>query len=252
MFPVGIIAAFQLRKVDFARIITTEEALKPCVTSLITQTVLFAALVVCLTGIFQKSGLILDEQHARGALSSGIFFVLVWFTIGVLHISQTASQLRKWQEIERSVLDVDYLKARKLQYEKLFYNLSTCGIEAVPESLIRELEHLVMRLQFVNPIYLPILTESFLRKDFNFAGYLGKVSAKTLNKFFFMHWASLTLVLPLLALCMLSFGNIDLIHRLFFGVSSISNQLVVQSLQASIFLFLACGVWFLKEDFHGV
>jgi hypothetical protein len=84
-----------------------------------------------------------------------------------------------------------------------------------------------MRLQFLNPIYLPILTESFLRKDFNFAAYLGKISAKTLDKFFFMHWTSLVLALPLLALCMLSFGNIELIHRFFYGSSTISNQLVV-------------------------
>jgi hypothetical protein len=59
-------------------------------------------------------GLILDEQHARAAISSGIFFVLVWFAVGLIHIIQTTKQLKAWIEIECSVLDVDYLKARKL------------------------------------------------------------------------------------------------------------------------------------------
>ena len=122
---------------------------------------------------------------------------------------------------------MDYLKARKLQYEKLFYNIHTYGFEKIPENLIKELEHLVMRLQFLNPIYLPILTESFLRKDFDFASYLGKVFSKTLDKFFFLHWASMLLVLPLLALSMLSFGNIELVHRLFFGNSTLSTQVLV-------------------------
>ena len=76
-----------------------------------------------------------------------------------------------------------------------------------------------MRLQFLNPIYLPSLTESFLRKDFNFASYLTKVSTKTLEQFFYMNWASLLLALPFISLCMLSFGNIELIHNYIFGGS---------------------------------
>ena len=85
-----------------------------------------------------------------------------------------------------------------------------------------------MRLQFVNPIYLPALTESFLRKDFDFASYLAKVQSKTIEKFIYIHWASMIFALPLLSMCMLSFGNIELVHRTLFGGSKqISNQIVV-------------------------
>jgi len=144
-------------------------------------------------------------------LSSGIFFVLVWFAMGAVVIRKTSTQLREWRNYEKTVLDADYLKGRKLQYEKIFYNISTHGGSYTSEKLIKEIEHLVMRLQFLNPIYLPMLTESFLRKDFNFSSYLAKVSAKTLDRFFFLQWTSM-LVLPLLSLCMLCFGNIELIH----------------------------------------
>jgi len=42
----------------------------------------------------------------------------------------------------------------------------------------------MMRLEFINPVYFPTLTESFLRRDFDFALYLGNASAKILNDFF--------------------------------------------------------------------
>ena len=38
-----------------------------------------------------------------------------------------------------------------------------------------------MRLEFIHPIYLPPLSESFLRKDFNFSSYLGLAYGKTLS-----------------------------------------------------------------------
>jgi hypothetical protein len=48
-----------------------------------------------------------------------------------------------------------------------------------------------MRLEFIHPIYLPPLSESFLRKDFNFAAYLGFAYGKTLQGFFNTSWVAL-------------------------------------------------------------
>lgn len=48
-----------------------------------------------------------------------------------------------------------------------------------------------MRLEFINPIYLPPLKESYLRKDFNFAKYLSHAYGKTLMKFFNSSWISI-------------------------------------------------------------
>ena len=55
-----------------------------------------------------------------------------------------------------------------------------------------------MRLQFIHPIYLPSLSEQFLRKDFNFASYLSLAYSKTLQSFFNTTWLSLLLLLFLL------------------------------------------------------
>jgi len=110
-----------------------------------------------------------------------------------------------------------------------------------------------MRLQFVNPIYLPSLTESFLRKDFDFASYLTKVYSKTIEKFFSVHWAALLIALPALSVCMLSFGNIELVHQILIGSSTtISNQLLILSIQATMFVVIAGSIWLLLTDFKTI
>jgi hypothetical protein len=47
-------------------------------------------------------------------LSSGIFFVLIWFAMGAVVIRKTSTQLHEWRNYEKTVLDADYLKGRKL------------------------------------------------------------------------------------------------------------------------------------------
>jgi len=42
----------------------------------------------------------------------------------------------------------------------------------------------VLRQIFINPMHMPVMTESYLRKDFHFALYLGHCYGKTLVKFF--------------------------------------------------------------------
>lgn len=63
-----------------------------------------------------------------------------------------------------------------------------------------------MRLEFIHPIYLPPLTECYLRKDFNFAQYLAHAYGKTLTSFFNNGW----LPLLLLTICIDFFRMIDL------------------------------------------
>jgi hypothetical protein len=54
------------------------------------------------------------------------------------------------------------------------------------------MEYLILRLLFINPVGLPAMTESFLRKDFHFAMYLGYCYGKVLTRFF--KWSVFTLL----------------------------------------------------------
>ena len=59
-----------------------------------------------------------------------------------------------------------------------------------------------MRLIFVNPVSLPSMTESYLRKDFHFAMYLAYCYGKVLTKFF--KWSLFSLVLLFLLIVILN------------------------------------------------
>ena len=76
-------------------------------------------------------------------------------------------------------------------------------------SKLQEIEYTVMRLEFINPIYIPPLKEVFLRKDFNFAKYLGFAYGKTLNQFFNTKWISIVLVVVFMDLFKLTYISND-------------------------------------------
>ena len=67
----------------------------------------------------------------------------------------------------------------------------------------------MLRLIFINPVALPTMSESYLRKDFNFALYLAHCFGKTLTQFF--RWSLFSLVLLLfIVICFnIAFDSID-------------------------------------------
>jgi hypothetical protein len=65
-----------------------------------------------------------------------------------------------------------------------------------------------LRLIFINPVNLPIMTESYLRKDFHFAMYFSYCYGKVLTKFFKWSLFSLILLLVLIIILNLTFDAI--------------------------------------------
>jgi hypothetical protein len=55
---------------------------------------------------------------------------------------------------------------------KKYYEEQFIG-KSISNWLRKNVQYQVMRQTFINPVELPVLTESFLRRDFNFAMYLG-------------------------------------------------------------------------------
>jgi len=68
----------------------------------------------------------------------------------------------------------------------------------LPTDLINEMQHLVLRTHFINPVYLPTLTESFLAKDFDFGEYLALILSKAVNEHLKIHFVTMLSALPLL------------------------------------------------------
>lgn len=61
------------------------------------------------------------------------------------------------------------LNELKREYENQYYSEP----RKISNELKEKISYIFMKQGFINPIELPIITESFLRRDFNFALYLG-------------------------------------------------------------------------------
>ena len=77
------------------------------------------------------------------------------------------------------------------------------------KNIRKELEYMILRLIFINPVSLPIMTEGYLRKDFHFAMYLSFCYGKVLTRFF--KWSLWVLVIVLVTLIVLAitFDQLD-------------------------------------------
>ena len=87
---------------------------------------------------------------------------------------------------------------KESHYERLYYQMSRNPLMPVQMELVNEMQHLVQRSQFINPVHLPMLTESFLAKDFDYAEYMTIQLGKTLNEHFNIAPATLLTALPIL------------------------------------------------------
>ena len=132
------------------------------------------------------------EQMIEVAL---VFFVL-WVLVGIFLIFYAQSRMRSWFQMEVYAHDKMQLDKLQKQYAKIFSKQKSVGqLQSNKLGNIREtVEYLVLRLIFINPVALPSMSESYLRKDFNFALYLGFCYGKVLSRFFQLSLFSLVLL----------------------------------------------------------
>ena len=95
-------------------------------------------------------------------------FIIIWVLTSIILLYTSYLNLRKFFEFESVSKDISKLNDLKRFYEELWMN------DRNIHSLIKEqIQFQIMRQSFINPIELPVLTEWFLRRDFNFTIYLG-------------------------------------------------------------------------------
>lgn len=112
----------------------------------------------------------LDFYHTNiENLLYGIYiFVIAWIISSVVLLYTCYMQLETFYSYESISKDAAKLSDIQRIYEELYEDN-----QPIHPKIIDQLHFQQMRQAFINPIELPILTECFLRKDFNFSMYLG-------------------------------------------------------------------------------
>lgn len=78
-------------------------------------------------------------------------------------------RLNSYFSYESISTDGNRLNQLKRLYEDLYLN----DRNSVPGGIKDQVQFQLMRQSFISPVELPVLTEVFLRRDFNFSKYIG-------------------------------------------------------------------------------
>lgn len=148
----------------------------------------------------------LSVDVAMISYAIGIFLIL-FAKLGLIYVCAASKKAKKWSDWEQQAMDMQQLENMKTRYHKLFYqgrknpekheymkrmkkyiheiHLKKGGPkQVIPHEFRDQLKYTMMRQDFISPVFIPNVTESYLRKDFNFAEYLGFCYGKTISKMF--------------------------------------------------------------------
>jgi len=120
----------------------------------------------------------------------------------------------------------------------------------VPHDLIKEIEHIVLRTHFINPVYLPTLKESFLAKDFDFGDYLARTLGQAITKHLKIHFITLLSALPLLTVFFLLLGSESFQFYLDSINFNIESTAVMQGVMMTVFFAALSMFFYVRYDLH--
>lgn len=152
--------------------------------------------VIQVFSYFSFLGSLSDYMNIDGVCIDLAVFSLLWLILGIYNVFISQSFVNRWNHFERLLPDRENIKRsfERLDIEKKEENFSRTKLKEYKEKK-EILEYFLLRQEFLFPSFLPIISESFLREDFFFAGYLNRAMAKTSKKSFKLSISSLFTIL---------------------------------------------------------
>ena len=142
------------------------------------------------------------DNKIDNVLYGMFFFILFWMIFGYFSMKNSFKMIRKLTEWDKLSCDVSKLNELKREYENQYYSEP----QKIDKELKAKISYIFMKQSFINPIELPIITESFLRRDFNFALYLGYWISDFMSELFSFGFQSYINILLLITLWKLLSG----------------------------------------------
>ena len=119
-------------------------------------------------------------------------FTFFWLLLGLWFIVAAQSFSMTWNKHERSCQDLRSL-TQNLQEAQI--DIAGGYVPRRLKAIYKDLQYAIMRQLFICPIFLPPVTETYLRTDFNLAEYLSRCIADTINKVFQLSWLGYSFII---------------------------------------------------------
>ena len=111
---------------------------------------------------------------------------------------------------------------------------------------------MVQRTHFINPVYLPALTECFLARDFNFAEYLAIKMSRTVNEHLKTHFVTMINCLPILIFFFL-YTTMEPSEFYFEALDvPIQSTVLMNALHLVSLVGILSAFWYLQSDLDNI
>lgn len=139
--------------------------------------------VLCIALLFHYHSQ-LDFYHTNlERLLYGVYiFLMIWIGAGILLLYVSYFRISTYFSYE----SISTKKVKLDQLKRIYEELHANDPNSVPSGIYDQVEFQLLRQSFINPIELPVLTESFLRRDFNFSKYLGYCLTDSVSSFYLL------------------------------------------------------------------
>ena len=141
--------------------------------------------------IFYYDGFRAFDNSIEDVVYGVFFFLLFWMVFSYLVQKLTSKHMQRFKDHEKTSCDVYKLNELKCHYENQYYDPHG----KIDSELKEKISYQLMKQGFINPIELPCVTESFLRRDFNLALYFENCLKHMMDNMFTFGVLSCVLVL---------------------------------------------------------
>lgn len=152
---------------------------------------------------------VLHSANLELMIEVALVAFILWILVGIFLIYYAQGVMKDWYMVEVIAHDPVLLETLHNKHKNMYAKRDSGLPVSKKLDYIRvQLEFLMLRLIFINPVTLPTMTESYLRKDFNFAVYLAFCYGKALTRFFRLSMFTLLLLLFMVIMFNIAFDSI--------------------------------------------
>jgi hypothetical protein len=139
-----------------------------------------AVSIAVFTNLFDEDVVDFDELLLGAAL-----FTLFWLLLGLWLIVAAQAFAKVWMRHEKSCQD---LRSLTHVFQEAQIDIVGGAVPRRLQALYKDFQYAIMRQLFICPTFLPPVSETYLRTDFNLAEYLSRAIADVIHNVFAINW----------------------------------------------------------------
>jgi hypothetical protein len=153
------------------------------------------ALLTTLTALVDYSDVLDEDKIDFTMIMVGLaVFILCWFFLGIWLIVAAQSFSRKW--VQQESYCHPSTKGLKHAYEIEYADYMVSRKKTSSFKVARNnLQYAVMRQLFICPVFVPPMTENYLRSDFDLSEYLSRSLAEVVSNAFKLSWLGYIMII---------------------------------------------------------